>query len=131
MLQKKWFKTTMVIVTSIFVLYMVGICISVRFFHSTNPIRSAIGVIQVVCTDTNYAKIQEKPEKYLFKTSTLMSTGFDSFVKNELEPKGYKEDPSQQLGSVFHFENGEQIALVTIHGNKYYMRCTVEYFTQL
>lgn len=128
MLKKKWFKNFSVVLALLVVLYLFSACISVRFFRSLNPIRSAIAVIQVLFTDTNYAQVQQYPEQnFLIKTANY-EKGAQELAQAHLN--GFVEKPEKQLGSMKYFESEDKIAIVIINGNKYYMRCSIEYFNK-
>lgn len=126
MIKSKWLKTTLLVLASALIIYLIGVCISVRFFDSTNPVRSAIGLAKILWTDSPYVQIQDTPvDKYLIKANDF-EKHYGQFKNEVMESSGYVEIYSEQMGSQRSFKSENNSLTVTIRGNKHYMRCSVE-----
>lgn len=126
MTKRKWVNRFLLACAIIFVVFLLSLCLSIRFFNSINPVRSLIGVSKILWTDTPYVKVQDfSTPRYLIKSGNFTSN-YQKFVCEVMEVNGFIEMPEKQMGSLRCFENGKDTKYISIQGNKYYMRCGID-----
>lgn len=96
--------------------------ISSVYFGTFNFIKSGIGVIRVVFTDTEIIKIKESPEIYLAKAD---NSPYDLLL-NFMESQGYVESESERQVSTIVFKKNDEVKLVSFSVNKYFSKWEFE-----
>lgn len=126
MIKSKRLKNFILACSIVFVIFLLSLCLSIRFFNSINPIRSLIGVSKILWTDTPYVKVQDfSTPRYLIKSDNFKSN-YQKFVGEVMEVNGFIEIPENQMGSLRCFQNQKDTKYVLIQGNKYYMCCGID-----
>lgn len=95
---------------------LLGCCLVSRFkFNTLNPFSTAIGIIQITFTDTEYVEIQRSPRVVLAQPNDALLTEF-------MEIRGFTETADRRWGALRFFSNGAKTETVMCHQNAYFAK---------
>ena len=98
-MKNKKIKFILGILIILVVVVVIGTFISISKFGVSNPFKTAIGLTQIMFTETNYVQIQDKPRVIVSKSNNAYNLFLDT-----MKSEGYTYLEDEQMGSMLVFE---------------------------
>ena len=116
-MKNKKIKFILGILIILVVVVVIGTFISISKFGVINPFQTAIGLTQIMFTETNYMQIQDKPRVIVSKSNNAYNLFLDT-----MKSEGYTYLEDEQMGSMFVFEKNGVREEVFFSVNAYFSK---------
>lgn len=113
-------RITVIIVVAMLFILLLSSFLSYVQFGTVNPIRSGIGVLQILATDTPYVEISSEPRVVLAQPEDNPR----GFFLSVMEQEGYTYLEEEQMGAMCVFEKDGIKQRVMFRVNGYYAQWT-------